>query len=133
MEIPRRRSGDDEPIGPELEQFEEGIIDMTGMIEQGNALSDVIYDAIGEAQEEDGIVPEWGARTLARALADEREDPFSGALHHYAVTGRADREALLGELAEFSNRPQDDFVREWAGWFEIYVRSLPEAPATDAP
>ncbi|WP_067803942.1 hypothetical protein [Actinomadura formosensis] len=126
MELPPRRSRDDEPIGPELEQFEKGIIDMTGMIEQDDALCDVIYDAIGEAQEDNGIVPEWGARTLARALADERDDPFSGALHHYAITGRADRAALLRELAEFSNPPHDDLAQEWAGWLEAYVRNLPD-------
>jgi hypothetical protein len=104
---------------------------MTGMIEQDEALSDVIYDAIGEAIESDGVVPEWGARTLARALANEREEPLSGALHHYAVTGRADREALLHELAEFSHPPHDDIAGEWAGWLELYVRHLPEDPQAD--
>ncbi|URM93992.1 hypothetical protein LUW76_06425 [Actinomadura madurae] len=125
MEKPPRRSSDDEPLGPEEEQLEPGVIDMTGMVEQNDALGDVIYDAIGEALDSDGILPEWGARTLARALADEREDPFSGALHHYAVTGRVDREGMLRELAEIAASPPDDVAHEWTGWLEAYVRSLP--------
>lgn len=128
MELPPRRSSDDEPQGPSEERFDPTVIDETGMVEQEEALSDVIYDAIGEAEEGDGIVPEWGARTLARALANERNDPYSGALHHYAVTGRADRQAMLDELARFADPLYDEDTREWAAWLEAYVRTLPEEP-----
>ncbi|HEU5156153.1 MAG TPA: hypothetical protein VFU43_04095 [Streptosporangiaceae bacterium] len=128
MELPPRRSPDNESPGPEDEQFDRSVIDETGMVEQEEALSDAIYDAIGEAEEGDGIVPEWGARTLARALADERDDPYSGALHHYAVTGRADREDMLSELTRFTDPLYDEDTREWAAWLEAYVRHLPEEP-----
>lgn len=132
MELPPPRSPDDEPPGPKDEQFDPTVIDETGTVEQEEALSDVIYDAIGEAEEGDGIVPEWGARTLARALANEHDDPYSGALHHFAVTGRADRQALLHELAQFADPLYDEDTREWATWLERYIRHLPEEPETDS-
>ncbi|TNC23702.1 hypothetical protein [Amycolatopsis alkalitolerans] len=103
---------------------------MTGVIRQDDALVDVIGDAIGEAKADGGEVPEWGARTLARALANERDDPMSGALHHFAITGRADREAIAKELAELYQRTTDEEIREWINWLGMYVINLPDTAGT---
>lgn len=127
------RSPDEEPR-PEHERLWPGEIDMTGATRQDDALADVIGDAITEATGEDGTgeVPDWGARTLARALANERDDPFSGALHHFAVTGRADSEAIARELADLYQATADEQIREWINWLGTYVIRLPDKPAGQA-
>jgi hypothetical protein len=109
---------------PELERLWPGEIDMTGVVRQDDALVDVIGDAIGEAEAEGGEVPEWGARTLARALANERDDPQSGALHHFAVTGRVDPGAISRELADIYERVDDEEIREWINWLGTYIINL---------
>lgn len=127
---------DEEPRGPEDEQLWPGEIDLTGVVRQDDALVDVIGDAIGEAEAEGGEVPEWGARTLARALANEREDPLDGALHQFAVTGRLAPEALFDELSELYQTTGDDQVREWVNWLGTYViraRDNAETPPTEVP
>src|SRR5690348_7028434 len=107
---------DQDPVGPEIERMPRGEIDMTGIIRQDDALVNVIEDAIFEAEAEGGEVPEWGARTLARALANERDDPMSGALHHFAVTGRANKEAIARELVELHYRTTDEEIHDWIDW-----------------
>jgi len=123
------RSPDEEPHGPEDERLWPGEIDLTGVVRQDDALADVIGDAIGEAEAGNGEVPEWGARTLARALANERDDPMSGALHHFAVTGQADPEAIARELADLYQTTTDDEIREWVNWLGTYVIRLSNASA----
>ena len=123
------RSPDEEPHGPEDERLWPGEIDLTGVVRQDDALADVIGDAIGEAEVGNGEVPEWGARTLARALANERDDPMSGALHHFAVTGQADPEAIARELADLYQTTTDDEIREWVNWLGTYVIRLSNASA----
>jgi hypothetical protein len=105
---------------------------MTGVIRQDDALVDVIGDAIGEAKADGGEVPEWGARTIARALANERDDPFNGALHHFAVTGRAAPEAMAQELAELYERTTYEEIREWINWLGTYVINLPDTAGTSS-
>lgn len=83
---------------PEREQIPAYEIDLTGVVRQTNSLTEVIIDAIVEAGD-DGEVPEWGARAIARYLANLQEDRTT-ALHHFAVTGRIDIEAMGTELAE---------------------------------
>jgi hypothetical protein len=125
MEHPPRRSPDEEPHGPEAEQLYRGEIDLTGVVRQDDALADVIGDAIGEAEAGDGGLPEWGARTLARALANERDDPISGALHHFAVTGRVeDRDRLLSELVAI-DLGADEQLHEWVNWLGNHVSRMP--------
>lgn len=121
MEQSPRRSPDEEPHGPEEEQLYLGEIDLTGVVRQDDELRDVIHDAIAEAEADKGEVPEWGARSLARALANERDDPLSGALHRFAATGRVDPEAIYDELAETYERADDETVKEWANWLGTYV------------
>jgi len=125
MEQRPHNPGDDHERGiPELERLWPGEIDMTGVVRQDDALVDVIGDAIGEAETSGGEVPEWGARTLARALANERDDPQSGSLHHFAVTGRVDRETIFHELARIYEGTADDEVKEWVNWLGTYIVNL---------
>src|SRR6266568_1113588 len=128
------RSPDEEPRGPEDEQLYRGEIDLTGTTRQDDALADVIGDAIAEDTAEDGTgeVPDWGARSLARALANVRDDPLSGDLHHFAVTGRADPEAIARELADLYQATTDEQVKEWINWLGTYVIRMPDnAEATE--
>lgn len=122
------RSPDEEPHGPNHDRLDPGEIDMTGATRQDESLADVIGDAISEAESGNGEVPDWGARTLARALANERDDPLSGALHHFAVTGRANREAIFEELADLYQATTDEQIREWINWLGTYVIRLPDDP-----
>lgn len=114
-----------QPHIPEAEKLTAGEIDLTGVVEQEDALRDVIYDAIIEVETDGGTIPDWGARTLARALANRRPDRHSGALHHFAVTGRVDPKAMTRELAELYLAADDDEIREWINWLGIYITRLP--------
>lgn len=115
MEELPHRSPDEEPHGPEPEQFHPAEIDMTGVMRQDDALRDVISDAIVEAEASDGQFPEWGARTLARALANRLDNPFDGALHHYAITGHFNPDHIAHELAIIALRvdADDNETLEW--------------------
>lgn len=127
------RTPDEEPHGHDGERLDPGEIDLTGVVRQDDALADVIHDAISEAEAGDGDVPEWGARTLARALANERDDPLDGALHRFAITGRAEPEALAQELADLYERTEDEQTREWVNWLGTYVIRMPDqAPGQNA-
>ena len=82
---------------PGREQLEAGEIDLTGSVPQPGALADVIFDAITEAEGVGEKIPDWGARVIARELANRI--PVPGNLHHYAVTGSIDHLGLARELA----------------------------------
>lgn len=112
---------------PEPERLSPGEIDLTGCVEQEDDLRDVIGDALVESQAADGELPEWGARTLARALANRRDDPISGALHQFAVTGRVDKDTILRELGELHTRATDEETAEWTLLLGVYIRDLPDA------
>lgn len=101
-------------------------IDLTGVVRQDDALNDVIGDAIGEARA-DGVLPDWGARTIARALANECHDPLNGALHHFAVTGRFDPAVLADELIDLDESHNDPELHERVFWLDMYVASKVEA------
>ena len=64
-----RRPGPEPPEKPDREQIGDEEIDLTGVVDQTDSLKDVIGDAIIEAGS-DGEVPEWGARAMARLLAN---------------------------------------------------------------
>jgi hypothetical protein len=118
---------------PELEKLYLGEIDMTGVVQQEDSLRDVIGDAIGKADGETrGEIPEWGARTMARALANRLDDPVSGGLHHFAVTGRANKEAIARELITLYNSTTDKEIRDWINRLDTYVINLPEPEALTA-
>lgn len=94
------RSGDRAPkhLGPPRERLEPGEIDLTGVVRQDADLRDVIGDAIVEARAADGELPEWGARAVARILANQRPGTTPG-LHGFAATGRGEYEAIATELS----------------------------------
>jgi hypothetical protein len=127
MEELPKRSPNEEPHGHEGERLEGGEIDLTGVIPQDDALRDVIGDAIVEAESGNGQFPEWGARTLARALANRLDNPFDGALHHYAITGHLNPDDMAHELAIIALRTDadDDETMEWINWLGTYALSAP--------
>lgn len=99
----------DQPERPDHEHLPDYEIDLTGSVEQPEALIDVIHDAIVEAGQ-DKEVPDWGARVMARYLANILGDPGS-ALHHFAVTERADHQRLREELARlWQDHADTDFT-----------------------
>jgi hypothetical protein len=115
---------------PELERLWPGEIDLTGAVVQDDAISDVIHDAISEVEGTDNPVPEWGARTLARALANELPDPQSGGLHRFAITGRVDKLTIGTELMNLYTSTRSDEIVAWIDQFDRYLTSL---PSDDAP
>jgi hypothetical protein len=136
MEELPNRSPNEEPHGHEGERLDPGEIDLTGVVRQDDSLRDVIGDAIVEAEAGNGQFPEWGARTLARALANRLENPFDGALHHYAITGHLNPDHIAHELAIIALRTDadDDETLEWINWLGTYALSAPtgSGPGEDA-
>lgn len=90
---------------PDAERLDESEIDLTGVNRDPNPLFDVICDALIEAQWAGGEIPEWGARVLARYLANSIE-PQTSALHHFAVTGHTNLTRLAHELVGFAVTPE---------------------------
>jgi hypothetical protein len=120
---------DREPNNSHPDDLEPGEIDLTGAIQQDDALRDVIRDALTEAEAADGALSEWGARAIARTFANILGVP--GALHQFAVTGRiGNRHHLLEELAAV-NLGADEEQHEWANALGTYITTLP-ADATPA-
>jgi hypothetical protein len=105
-----------DPRTPESERLYPGEIDLTGALRQDAELADVIGDAIGEAEDNNNRLPSWGVRVLARALANERDDPLSGSLHTFAVTGFVRVNDALAELKDIHDNSEDLQVKEWAVW-----------------
>lgn len=116
---------------PEHERLEPWEIDLTGSTEQDDSLRDVIGDAIHEATAAGGEVPEWGARTIARALANRLPDATS-ALHTFAVTGTGDQARLSAELADLYGSG-DAEVREWVNWLGTYLIKPSREPGSAEP
>lgn len=117
-------------VGPDRENLQPGEIDLTGATQQEDDLRDVIGDAILEAETSGGEIPTWGARTIARALAN-RLGSSDTALHHYAVSGRADPDKISRELAEvYSDPSSSPEARSWVNWLSTYMVNRP--PDTDA-
>jgi hypothetical protein len=116
-------------LGPDRENLAPGEIDLTGTTEQEDDLADVIGDAIHEAETSGGEIPAWGARTIARALAN-RISSTDAALHHYAVTGRIDPDKIYRELAEAYTDPTGSpQTRSWVNWLGTYL--VNQTPDTD--
>jgi hypothetical protein len=88
----------------------------------------------GEA-EDDGQLPHWGARTLARALADLLPDQITGGLHHFAITGRINRTLILTELAQICAGNPDEQEHDWAAWLGANIAMRPDdtPPTEQAP
>ncbi len=116
---------------PEHERLEPWEIDLTGSTEQDDSLRDVIGDAIHEATATGGEIPDWGARTIARALANRLPDATS-ALHTLAVTGTGDQARLSAELADLYDSG-DAEVREWVNWLGTYLINQHREPGSAEP
>lgn len=131
MEHQSSDSPDKQSRGPQPERLYAGEVDLTGATPQADVLRDVIGDAIAEA--DDGQIPEWGARTIARALAN-RIRSFDGALHQFAVSGRANKVAMARQLIDiYLLAPaDDDETREWVNWLGNYVVALPDPSASSS-
>ena len=84
--------------------LEPGDIDLTGATHQPDDLADVIGDAFVEAEASGGELPEWGARAIARSLADQCEGSAT-ALHDFAVSGDGDLEPISCEAMPIYNQP----------------------------
>ncbi len=125
--------------GPEREQLPDYEIDLTGSVEQPAGLLDVIGDAIVEAGDE-GEVPDWGARVMARYLANIVGGTDSG-LHHFAVTEHGDHDEMFDELAELWEQYSDDeLVGEIINRLGTYLvgvgrtaRAAQDADSTEVP
>lgn len=130
---PRHDPEEGRPIGPREECLEPGEIDLTGATRQDANLADVIGDAIYEAQQRDEEVPDWGARAIARYLANH-QGSFASALHQFAATGDADLQRAASELAElWTDRTLPVRARDWINWLGTYlVRLINDGPEVDA-
>jgi hypothetical protein len=128
---------------PERERLDPGEIDLTGAVRQDGALRDVIGDALVEMQSSGGTLPDWGARVIARVLANRQETQAS-ALHHFAVTGKAELSSIAPELeslrgsdnretADLASLLGDYLVRQAAAEQEASLSSATESDAGESP
>jgi hypothetical protein len=95
------------PANPERADpgpLEPGEIDFSGATYQPDDLADVIGDAFVEAEASGGELPEWGARAIARSLADLHGES-AAALHEFAVSGNGNLEAISREAMPIYNQP----------------------------
>lgn len=118
----------DHEIGPERERLEPWETDLTGAVPQDDSQRDVINDAILEAQASGGEVPEWGARTIARSLAN-RIGGHDSHLHQFAVTGHGEPDRISPELAQlYSAATTSEEERGWINWLGTYLINRPATP-----
>lgn len=119
---------EDQPHDDHLD-LEGGDIDLTGSVgDQTDSLRDVIGDAIVEARGADGEVPEWGARAIARALANlQHGNPYEvSALHQFAATGTGDAEQITTEAMRLYQDPESTKqVQEWINYLGTYLIHFP--------
>ncbi|CPR39628.1 Uncharacterised protein [Mycobacteroides abscessus] len=109
------------PDQPDREQVPDNELDLTGSVEQPGTLIDVIFKAISDADAADQI-PEWGARTMARYLANLLPSTTS-ALHHFAITGRPDHSMLRHELADLRAASESRFTNIVISWLAGYLQA----------
>lgn len=121
-ELPQPHDDEPErPVGPDRERLEPGEIDLTGVVHQPDDLIDVISDALVEARAAGGEVPEWGARAIARALANSLPDLVAPALHTFAAVGNI-RESIGAELAVIYASPHcPPQMREWIDYLGTWL------------
>ena len=120
-----------QPERPEHERLPDDEIDLTGAVEQPASLIDVIGDAIVEAGE-NGEVPDWGARVMARYLANIIGGADSG-LHHFAVTAKGNHDKMFDELGElWEQYSNDEFVGEIINRLGTYLVAAERQPRGSA-
>lgn len=122
---------DRHPVGPERERLQPSEIDFTGAVEQHDDMLDLIGDAIVEARSSGGEIPDWGARAIARLLADGLEP--GSALHHFAATGRTDLDAINAEtMPIYSDSATPADVKQWIDYLGAFLIHRHETPADDS-
>jgi hypothetical protein len=116
------------------ERLAAGEIDLTGSTHQPADLADVIGDAFIEAEASGGELPEWGARAVARSLADHCQEPAI-ALHNFAVSGDGDLEAISREAMPIYNQPDTPrWVRRQIDYLLTFLLNAHRAiDATETP
>lgn len=126
MEQEPHNAGDRDRRIPGRERLQAGEVDLTGSVQQPEVLADVIFDAITEAGGVGEKIPDWGARVIARELANRI--PVPGNLHHFATTGSVEHVGLARELAihaQFGNVQ----TRELADLLGLYLIKQPAGRA----
>lgn len=121
-----------QPLHEHNPDLEAGDIDLSGATDQPDDLRDVIGDAIVEARKASGEVPEWGARAIARALANlQRAHPYEvSALNQFAATGTGDAEQITVEAMHFYTEPDaTPEVMEWINYLGTYLIHFPPEQA----
>ncbi len=117
--------------GPEREYLQPGEIDFTGAVPQRQDMLDLIGDAFTEAKATGGEIPDWGARAIARILADGLEP--GSALHQFAVTGRADPDAISAETIPIYTAPDTPAeVKRWIDYLGTYLLHQDDQPESAA-
>ncbi|MFT4011303.1 MAG: hypothetical protein QM655_14810 [Nocardioidaceae bacterium] len=88
---------------PSWDRLNDGELDYTGAVPQRELLEATIRRALVEADQA-GRLPTWGARAMARHLADHL-DPEPSAMHRLAITGGGVISDLLNEAAGIALSP----------------------------
>lgn len=88
---------------PNWDRLGDGELDYTGTVSQPALLEVTIREAFAETRRS-GRMPTWGARAMARHLADHLGSEPS-AMHHLAVTGGGVISDLLAEAAGLALAP----------------------------
>ncbi len=73
-------------------------LDYTGVVKQPALLALTIQQALAESEDRD--IPLWGARAIARHLANLQGRRGPSALHHFAITGEGRIGDLMDEMSE---------------------------------
>lgn len=103
-----------------------GEIDLTGLTQRPEQLTEVINDAFVEAEATGGELPEWGARAVAQSLAD-RSDAPTPALHEFALTGKGNLETVSIEAMPIYNQPGcPPSIRKQIDYLLTFVLNRPE-------
>ena len=95
----REGAGRYQPSWDRLGAFE---LDYTGVVAQPGLLAATIRQALSESER--GI-PVWGARAMARHLANQMGARPS-ALHHFAITGEGCVGDLMDEVTDLVSAPR---------------------------
>lgn len=95
-------------------------------------LNAIIGEAFDEADASGGELTEWGARAIARSLAEQRDEP-SPALKSFATTGEGDLEALSLEAMPIHNQPGcSTWVKQQVDYLLTFLLERARPPATHA-
>ncbi|KXP06898.1 hypothetical protein [Tsukamurella tyrosinosolvens] len=110
------------PDQPDRERIPDNELDLTGVIDQPDLLHEVIYRAIASTDPRDEV-PAWGARAMARYLANLLPDRDASALHTFAATGAAAYDRLRHEIRHLRSEAESGDTIGIAMWLGSYLRS----------